>query len=215
MVNRESQTVEFKPNWRDEYLKVVCAFANTDGGELILGTDDKGRPIGVKNAKKLLEELPNKIRNKLGIIPSVSIDARGEKEIIHIQILPSSVPISYDGKYYIRSGSTTQELKGNELSQFLLKKMGKTWDSISCEKDFSEIDTSTLEKFKNLAKNRISSISELDSIKKIFTNLELLTDKGDITNAGILLFGKSPQRIFISAKKGWEGLRHPRTLLTQ
>ncbi|MDA8338190.1 MAG: hypothetical protein M0Z70_02685 [Nitrospiraceae bacterium] len=27
----ESQNVEFKSNWRDEYLKVICAFANADG----------------------------------------------------------------------------------------------------------------------------------------------------------------------------------------
>lgn len=37
----ESQNVEFKSNWRDEYLKVICAFANTDGGRLIIGVDDK------------------------------------------------------------------------------------------------------------------------------------------------------------------------------
>lgn len=35
----ESQNVEFKSNWRDEYLKVICAFANADGGKLIIGID--------------------------------------------------------------------------------------------------------------------------------------------------------------------------------
>ena len=57
----ESQNVEFKSNWRDEYLKVICAFANADGGKLIVGVDDKGKAIGVGNAKKLLEDVPNKI----------------------------------------------------------------------------------------------------------------------------------------------------------
>ena len=155
MKNRESQTTEFKPNWRDEYLKVICAFANTDGGELIIGVDDNGKPVGLRNAKKLLEDLPNKIRNKLGVIPSVNISTKGEKEILHLRILPSSVPISYDGKYYIRSGSTIQELKGSELSQFLLRKTGKTWDTIPCRASLSEIKTSTIEDFKNLARNRI------------------------------------------------------------
>jgi ATP-dependent DNA helicase RecG len=197
---KESQTIEFKPTWRDEYLKVICAFANTDGGELVVGVDDEGSPKNLKNAKKLLEDLPNKIRNKLGITPSVTIERKKKKEIIHIKISPSSVPISYDGKYYIRSGSTTQELKGNELTQFLLKKMGKTWDSISCEATFSEIGISIIENFKNLAKNRIPSISKLDSIEKIFSNLELTTDNRNLTNAAILLFGKDPQKFFISAK---------------
>ncbi len=139
-MNRESQTTEFKPNWRDEYLKVICAFANTNGGELIIGVDDIGNPVGLKNAKKLLEDLPNLISNKLGIVPSVTINDEKGNDIIHLSILPSSVPISYQGRYYIRSGSTTQELRGNELFQFLLKKSGKTWDSIPCKADFSNIE---------------------------------------------------------------------------
>lgn len=60
----ESQNIEFKSTWRDEYLKVICAFANVDGGRLIIGVDDKGKPTGVENAKKLLEEgtLPKDIK---------------------------------------------------------------------------------------------------------------------------------------------------------
>ena len=59
----ESQNVEFKSNWRDENLKVISAFANTEGGKLMIDVDDKGKPIGLKNAKKLLEDVPNKIRD--------------------------------------------------------------------------------------------------------------------------------------------------------
>ena len=32
----ETQNIEYKPSWRDEYLKVIVAFANKDGGELII-----------------------------------------------------------------------------------------------------------------------------------------------------------------------------------
>jgi ATP-dependent DNA helicase RecG len=105
----------------------------------------------------------------------------------------------YEGKFYVRTGSTTQELKDTELAYFLLKKMGKTWDSISLQADLSEIDLSTIEIFKNLAKNRIPSIEEFDSIEKIFLNLELFDENKKITDAGILLFGKDPQKKFISA----------------
>ena len=42
MILQESQTVEFKESWRDEFLKTVCAFANTDGGTLYIGVNDKG-----------------------------------------------------------------------------------------------------------------------------------------------------------------------------
>jgi ATP-dependent DNA helicase RecG len=49
----ESHTTEFKSSWRDEYLKSICAFANTDGGRLLIGVDDNGKPIGVEDSKKL------------------------------------------------------------------------------------------------------------------------------------------------------------------
>jgi len=200
MIDRESQITEFKPNWQDDYLKIICAFANMAGGTLIIGVDDKGNPVGVKNAKKLLEDLPNKIINKLGITPWITTARKDKKDIIHIKVSPSSVPISYDGRYYVRSGSTTQKLKASELMDFLLKKTGKTWDDISIEASFSDIDVSVVEDFKNLAKNRIPAVSKMDSIKKIFRNLDLIAEDKNLTNAGILLFGKEPQRFFISAK---------------
>lgn len=78
----ESQNVEFKSNWRDEYLKVICAFANADGGKLIIGIDDKGKSIGVENAKKLLEDVPNKIKDILGIIPKVITESKKAKTLL-------------------------------------------------------------------------------------------------------------------------------------
>ena len=125
MTNKESQSVEYKQTWRNDCLKVISAFANSDGGVLFIGFDDTGKPHGLRNTKKLLEDIPNTIRNKLGIIPSVELDMT---KTIKITIAPSSVPISYNGKYYIRSGSTVQELQGRELADFLIGKSGISWD---------------------------------------------------------------------------------------
>jgi hypothetical protein len=41
---------------------------------------------------------------------------KSTKDIMKITIMPSSVPISYNGKYYLRSGSTVQELQGKKLT---------------------------------------------------------------------------------------------------
>ncbi len=196
----ESQAKEYKPSWRDEFLKELSGFANGNGGELIIGMDDNGKPLGVQNPKKLLEDLPNKIRNKLGVIPLVELHQIEGKNIVRIVIKPSSVPISYGGKFYLRSGSTTQELKGKELQEFLLKKSGKTWDALSSDVDVSEADLNTVEEFRQLAKHRISAISKMDSLEKIFSNLGLITYDGKLTNAGVLLFGKEPQKYILSAE---------------
>ncbi len=42
MANKESQTIEYKQSWRNDCLKAISAFANSDGGMMIIGLDDKG-----------------------------------------------------------------------------------------------------------------------------------------------------------------------------
>ena len=50
---KETQTIEWKESWRDEYIRWVCGFANAQGGTLIIGKNDKGVVVGVASAKRL------------------------------------------------------------------------------------------------------------------------------------------------------------------
>lgn len=59
---KESQQVEWKSSWRDDYLRWICGFANAEGGRLVIGRDDRGVAVGVKDAGRLMEEIPNKVR---------------------------------------------------------------------------------------------------------------------------------------------------------
>jgi len=67
-VSRETQNLEWKESWKDDHLRWVCGFANAQGGKLEIGRNNKGEVVGLKDARKLLEDLPNKIRDLLGII---------------------------------------------------------------------------------------------------------------------------------------------------
>lgn len=46
----ESQNIEWKESWRDEYLKWLCGFANAQGGKLYIGKKDDGAVIGLRDA---------------------------------------------------------------------------------------------------------------------------------------------------------------------
>ncbi len=81
---KESQHVEWKESWRDEYLRWVCGFANADGGMLVIGRNDEGRVVGLADAARLLEELPNKIRDLLGIIVDVNLRSEGGRIISRV-----------------------------------------------------------------------------------------------------------------------------------
>ncbi len=113
----EQQNIEWKEKWKDEYLKWICGFANAKGGNLFIGKNDNGRVTGLDNYQKLMEDIPNKIQNYLGIICNVNLYQENEKYFIEIETEPYPYPISYKGQYHYRSGSTKQELKGIALCQ--------------------------------------------------------------------------------------------------
>ncbi len=48
----ESQNIEWKEAWRDEYLKWICGFANAQGGKIYIGINDSGKVIGIKSLQK-------------------------------------------------------------------------------------------------------------------------------------------------------------------
>ncbi|MHC1568617.1 MAG: AlbA family DNA-binding domain-containing protein [Candidatus Syntropharchaeia archaeon] len=120
------------------------------------------------------------------------------KQVIKLEIPPSPIPVSYNGRFYIRSGSTKQELKGIELLRFLMKKQNISWDSLTLDAGIEEIDGEILQLFVDMAKDRLF-VSRVDSLERILENLELVKD-GKLTNAAVLLFGKNPQKYFKNAR---------------
>jgi len=65
---KESQTIEFKQLWKDEYLKTICAFANSEGGDFYIGIADDSTAVGIDGIDILLEVLQKKINNRLGLL---------------------------------------------------------------------------------------------------------------------------------------------------
>ncbi|MBU3968074.1 MAG: ATP-binding protein [Euryarchaeota archaeon] len=45
----ESEKVEFKTSFTKDIAKDVCAFSNTVGGDILVGIDDKGGVVGIKD----------------------------------------------------------------------------------------------------------------------------------------------------------------------
>jgi len=106
----ESQQVEFKLIWKDDYLKQLCGFANSQGGSIYLGVNDQGKVVGINNAKRLLEEIPNKGANLMGIVMQVDLLFENGLSYLLLKVHQSSQPVSLRGKYYARSGTTNQEV---------------------------------------------------------------------------------------------------------
>lgn len=192
----ESQNIEWKESWRDEYLKWICGFANAQGGCIYIGVDDAGRVIGVQNGKRLLEEIPNKIQTNLGFLADVNLLSKNNLEYIEIIVSPSSYPVSYKGEYHFRSGSTKQVLRGTALTEFISSKTGIRWeDSVIEGVDVEDLDKESFDIFRREAvRSKRMTKDDLNmSNAELLDSLDLLKD-GKLTRAAVLLFHRTPQK---------------------
>ncbi|MCL2652117.1 MAG: putative DNA binding domain-containing protein [Candidatus Azobacteroides sp.] len=193
----EQQNIEYKSSWHDDYLKWVCGFANAQGGKIYIGMNDAATVVGLPDQKTLMEEIPNKIKNLMGIIVEVNLLQDDDKYYIEIVVRPYSVPISLRGRYYYRSGSVKQELTGAALNEFLLKRAGYTWDDVIQEDaSFDDIDEPTIKKYLRKANEagRLPDVEGL-SIPELLEKLRLAKN-GKLKRAAIVLFGKDPGRFY-------------------
>ena len=197
----ETQNIEYKSSWRDEFLRWICGFANAQGGTLFIGKDDNGEVVGVKNAKKLLEDLPNKITAILGIVAAVNLCETAQGDYIEIVVEPQPNPVNYKGEYHYRSGSTKQELKGAALDKFLLQKYGRKWDSVQIPNvGVADLKQETFDFFKErgIESNRLNKECRFDTPEQLLENLKL-TDNGHLKRAALLLFHPDPEKFVTGA----------------
>jgi ATP-dependent DNA helicase RecG len=193
----ENQNIEYKQSWHDDYLKWVCGFANASGGVLFIGKKDNGELLHVENYKQLMEVIPNKIRDLLGILCEVVLHELDGTFFIEIKVPVYSVPVSLRGRYYMRSGATNRELTGVELNEFLLKKAGKTWDDVVEENaTIEDIDETSVLKFisDSKEKGRMPDTKGLTTFQ-ILDKLHL-TIGSKLKRAALILFAKDPARFF-------------------
>jgi ATP-dependent DNA helicase RecG len=134
----------------------------------------------------------------MGILVDVNLHKENGLYYLEIITQPYSVPISLHGRYYYRSGSTNQELIGTALTDYLLRKSGKTWDEVSePTATLDDIDDTSLKSYiaASLHAGRIADkegLSKADLIAK----LRLTDDNGNIKRAAIVLFGTNPAKFF-------------------
>ncbi|MEK6858145.1 MAG: RNA-binding domain-containing protein [Nanoarchaeota archaeon] len=189
----EGITLEFKTNISSNLGKEICAFANTQGGKILLGVGDSGNVIGIKTTNELKSQIQSYARN---INPLINIDIETVEDILLIQVPEGDKkPYSVNGQFFLRIGANCQQLNREEIRDFFQKENLILFDNqinqnFNFEEDF---DKEKLKKFLALAK-----ITDNTDKKDILRNLFLL-DGEYLKNAGVLFFCKDVKKFFIGA----------------
>lgn len=217
IARREGETTEFKSSINDpkRLVEIAASFANSRGGRLLIGVEDNGKLIGAKIKTGTIENLANIISDNTDptIYPQITTPTLDSKKIIVIEVPPSDQkPHLAFGKPFKRSGSVTKNMSRNEFERLLLSKPEHTFDSrILSKATLADIDERAIEDFKKKYES-VNDARLYGSNEEILKSCGCLTVEGQVTNAGILLFGKNPQQFL---KKAYTTVvRYPEAAVT-
>ena len=150
--------------------------------------------------KKLLEDIPNKITAAFGITCDVNQRSKNKKKYIQIVVKKSKLPLNLHGRYYYRTGSVKKEISGFELTEFIIKSTGTSYDAMISDIERSKLTYDAFcKRYRNATHNEIDLNSDLISFK-------LMMEDGQMTNAGVLFADQwniHHSRVFCTR---WNGL---------
>ena len=150
LLKGESKTLEFKAALSDSYLKTVVAFANTDGGRLVFGIDDKTRKIvGVDKDEvfKIMDSIANAVSDACQpkIIPDIAFETIEDKTVVTVDIAAGfNRPYmlksgGLDKGVYVRVGATSRPADLEQIREMMLDGSNQSWDEQIC-RDYTLTD---------------------------------------------------------------------------
>lgn len=202
IIDGENLFTEFKEGLSsiDDLTAEICAFANTEGGIIVLGIKDNGEIKGLEETKKLEETIMN--ISGQNIAPEISVDffiiEIQNKKIAVIEI-PKSASRPHQtnkGIFYIRAGTTKRKASKEELGRIYQDAGIIDYDQCDIQgSSIADIDQDKVNQyFHQVYKKDI--YNEQISLERLFCNLKILKQKNNnftATVGGLLLFGKDPQ----------------------
>ena len=194
----ENQFIEFKEQkiHPDSIAKEMAAFANTQGGTILIGVSDQAGICGVDDSKNWEEWVANISRHN--IVPAIQADCLiveiEGKKIVVIDI-PKGGDKPYQTNknlYHIRIGSTSRVASQAELMR-MFQHAGMF------HYDLTGVENSSLKHLNMTAVSSYFQRYEIDiddekDVTSLLINTDVLTDKKNVTVAGLLLFGTYPQK---------------------
>ena len=190
----ESESFEFKSSFNTETIETLVAFANTKGGTVFVGINNKGVISGVSLNTESVQQWVNEIKSKTSpsLIPDFDIKEVENKSIVLLSIPEYPVkPVSVRGKYYKRVGNSNHLMSTAEVTDLYMRTMQYSWDAYPYPgKTIEDLDMDKIERFANRI-NEKGRLRISGTPVEIISKMNLVKD-GNPTNGAMLLFAKTP-----------------------
>lgn len=149
MQEHEGRNLEFKREWSDGIKRSLSAFANTDGGTLLIGVNDDGTTAGLDNPdltiRQLMQAATNAIRPDLSRFIDAHIAQRDGKDVIVVQVhRGSNQPYYLTDKglrpsgVYVRMGAASMPASEETILDMIRNSSGQSYETTrSLEQDLA------------------------------------------------------------------------------
>ncbi|MFZ2455383.1 MAG: RNA-binding domain-containing protein [Candidatus Altiarchaeia archaeon] len=194
----ESQEVEFKESFHSgqEYSKLMCGFANTFGGVILVGINNKKDIIGVKENTDVLQQKISNSAQAISppVLPSVEVHEIDDKKIVAI-VIQKAVDGSFytfQGVIWAKVGSTLKKIEGSQIVDFLRNKQILSFDETISDAKLEDIDQNKVKEYLGLRKQ--TDYFKSHSIEDFLGSMKLAYKNGSIKikNSALLFFAKDP-----------------------
>tara|TARA_R110002167_G_scaffold365993_1_gene592499 strand:+ start:239 stop:1885 length:1647 start_codon:yes stop_codon:yes gene_type:complete len=185
----------------------VC-FANAQGGEIIIGIEDKEsnpppkQKIDVLAVNTVIKRLRD-LTDGVGIVNQDIIEHYNGGEYFSLRILPSTrtIATTSTGKVFIRVSDNCFPVSSDELTNLASEKTAFQWEIIVVQKiKLEQADAKNVNSFLSDIQNS-EKVSDFIKTKENFEILEfyqLVSPEGFLTNMGVLWLGTPAQRARLS-----------------
>ena len=199
----ESQFLEFKETFQNETLETIGAFANTEGGKILVGVRNNGDVTG----REISEETVLQMIGRIGdvtepkVIPYISMVEVEGKSVCVIEITEYPLkPVAVRGRCFRRVGSSNRVMTPGDIAQMHLFSTGSSWDALPVpRKSMGDIDLELVRLYmKKATESGRGRFPENADPEEVLRKMELIVD-GNPTWASILLFGKEPQSPLVAS----------------
>ena len=183
----ESETVELKAGYVDEIKKEIIAFANTQGGTILIGVEDDGTVCGVENADHVIQQISNAARD--AIKPAVTMflhyeaKAIGDKTVVEVGVqcgahrpyYLASKGLRPEG-VYVRQGTSSVPASDTAIRRMIKETDGDNYEemrSLDQELTFEKVTAEFAKRSLSLGETQMKTLGMIDT-DGLYSNLALL-----------------------------------------
>ncbi len=193
----EGLHTDFKESFtnNEDIAKSIVCFANTDGGQIVVGVNDNGEIVGIENIDELTRKIDDVAYNRCEPLITIVLETLSvENKTMLIIGVPKGDQRPYrtaSGLYYIRSANRCRQASREELLRLFQATESIYYDETEISRaSLKDIDMDYAKKF--LERYFDLKVEDKDLIRYLI-NIKVLSKNEKPTLAEILFFGENPQ----------------------